>query len=55
MSEKKPAIKGAKLVGRTWVDSEGQPLTNADLIKLRNAALAEQAKLEQAKEKKQEG
>jgi hypothetical protein len=36
MSEDKPEqIKGAKLVEGVWRDLDGNPLTNADLMRLR--------------------
>jgi hypothetical protein len=50
MSDDKPEhIKGAKLVDGTWQDMEGRPLSNADLIKLREAQAKE--KDERVKEK----
>lgn len=53
MSDDKPEhIKGAKLVDGTWQDLDGKPLTNADLIRLREAQARE--KDERAKEKKAE-
>lgn len=53
MAEDKPEhIKGAKLVDGTWRDLEGRPLTNADLVRLREAQAKE--KDERAKEKRAE-
>lgn len=50
MAEDKPEhIKGAKLVDGIWQDMEGRPLSNADLIKLREAQTKEEAKAERKK------
>lgn len=50
MEEKAEQIKGAKLVNGVWQDLDGKPLTNAELIKLREA----QEKTERKQEKKAE-
>jgi hypothetical protein len=42
-------IKGAKLVEGQWQDLEGQPLSTADLIRLREAEMKEKA--ERAKQR----
>lgn len=50
MSDDKPEqIKGARLVNGVWQDLEGKPLTNAELIRLREAQAKEQAKAERKK------
>ena len=49
MEDKPEHIKGAKLVDGIWQDLEGNPLTNADLIRLREAQAKEEAKAERAK------
>lgn len=52
MPDKPEHIAGAKLVDRVWVDSEtGQPLTNAQLQKLRRAAERAQRKVEREQAK----
>lgn len=44
MSDDTPErIKGAKLVDGVWRDLEGNPLSNADLIRLREAEAKEKA------------
>lgn len=54
MTESKPErIKGARLVDGIWQDMEGRPLSNADLIRLREEEAKEKAKA--AREKAKEG
>jgi hypothetical protein len=51
MSDKPKQIPGAKLVKGEWQDLDGKPLTNAQLLKLKEAA----ARAQKAPERKGEG
>jgi hypothetical protein len=49
MEDKVEHIKGAKLVNGVWLDLEGNLLSNADLVRLREAQ--EKEKADRAKER----
>lgn len=54
MSDDKPErIKGAKLVDGVWQDLDGNPLSSADLIRMRETEAKEKAERERARTKEE--